>query len=58
MLREMVQVNKSNVQHIDMHSPQIIKDEKAVSKVIVSKVIDVIGDLVSPSKTLVNYSTL
>ena len=43
MLREMVQVNKPDLQYADMHSPQIIKDKKAVSKVI-----DVVSDLVNP----------
>ena len=37
-LGEMVQVNKFDLQHTDMHSPQIIKDEKTFSKAI-----DVIG---------------
>ena len=40
--------------HIAMHSPRIIKDEKAVSKVI-----DVVSDLVNPfrdSSELLNIS--
>ena len=42
-LHEMVQVNKPDLQHADMHSPRIIKDEKALSKVI-----DIDSDLVNP----------
>jgi len=34
ILRDMVHLSKPDLQHVDMYSPRILKDEKAVKKVI------------------------
>jgi len=45
MLREMVQINKPDLQHVNMHSSRISKDKE-----LVKKVMNVINDLVNPFK--------